>query len=118
VDARAQRRSATGRSDGLIVTLAIAPLPASAGSPVAVKLAATDSHAQGALGYMVRFGDGTAAELSPVPQFCLAGPGRPAHQTWQPTHRYGRRGRYAISATVYVNCTHEQATVRTTVLVR
>ena len=117
-DARAQHGLVTGRSDGLAVTLAIAPTPASAGSPVVVRLTATDPHARGALGYVVRFGDGTTAESSPVPQFCLAGTGRPAHQTWRLPHRYERRGRYSMSATVYINCTHDLATVRTEVVMR
>lgn len=116
--ARSGGAEAVGRSGELRVTLAVTPTVARAGAAVRVTVVATDPHTQGALGYVVRYGDGATVDSSPVPQFCLAGAGRPAHQTWALTHHYRVHGRYAISATAHVNCTDESATALTRVVVR
>lgn len=65
-------------------------------------LSVTDSHANGALGYVLKFGDGSSG--SPVmPMYCLA-VGRAAHATWQLTHRYSSAGHYKTTATAFSNC--------------
>lgn len=97
------------RFGGLTVTLKVTPMRAKAGSPVQFNLSANASHAPGALGYQLRFGDGTTTQNA-VPQFCVARRRTPARQAWRLTHRYKTAGRYAVSASVYVNCTSDHAT--------
>jgi hypothetical protein len=100
---------------GLGVTLMATPTRASTGSPVEFNLTAYASHAPGAFGYQLRYGDGTSAAQSTVPQFCIAGGGTPRRQTWRLTHRYKAAGRYHVSVSVYVNCTSDHATATVTV---
>ncbi len=78
---------ATAPSGGLAVTLVATPMRAKAGSPVQFKLTAYAPHAPGALGYQLRFGDGTSTH-NVTPQFCVAGRGAPTRQTWRLSHRY------------------------------
>lgn len=101
---------ATARSAGLAVTLTATPTRAKTGSPVAFNLTVYVPYASGALGYQLRYGDGTSAGQGAVPLFCIEGGGAPRHQTWRLTHRYKAAGRYRVSAIVYVNCTSDHAT--------
>ncbi len=100
---------ATERSGGLIATLTATPTRAKVGSTVQFEVTASVRHALGALGYQLRYGDGTSAE-NVVPQFCVAGKGTPRRQTWRLSHRYKAAGRYRVSVSVYVNCTSDHAT--------
>jgi hypothetical protein len=72
-------------------------------------LTISDDHVLGAFGYVVKFGDGTTRTIA-VPQYCLALPGRPGRATWRFAHRYGKPGRYRVSAVGYMNCSSERAT--------
>jgi hypothetical protein len=65
-------------------------------------LSVTDSHATGALGYVLVFGDGSSAAPA-IPMYCLAA-GRPAHETWQLSHRYLKAGHYRVMASGFANC--------------
>ncbi len=105
---------ATARSRGLAVTLTATPTRTKIGSTVKFNLTANASHAPGALGYQLRYGDGTSAE-NVVPQFCVVGGGAPTRETWHLAHRYKAAGRYRVSASVYVNCSGDHATATVTV---
>ena len=70
--------------------------------------------APGALSYHVAYGDGASAS-NVTPDFCSAGPGQPASQTWLLTHQYPAPGHYTVVATVVVNCSPDKATVTLTV---
>jgi hypothetical protein len=109
--------TATGRSGGLIATLTATPARAKIGFTVQFEVTASVRHAPGALGYRLRYGDGTGAE-NVVPQFCVAGRGAPRRQTWRLSHRYKAAGGYHASASVYVNCTSDNATAAVAVVVR
>lgn len=100
---------ATPRSGSLVVTLTATPVRAKTGSPVEFDATAYERNTPYALGYQLRYGDGTSAE-NVVPQFCVAGRGAPIRQTWRLSHRYKAAGRYRVSASVYVNCTRDHAT--------
>jgi hypothetical protein len=100
----------TARSGGLAITLTATPMRTSAGSPVEFTLTAYAPSAPGALGYQLRYGDGTSADQSVVPLICVEGRRIPAYRTWHLTHRYKAAGRYRVSASVYVNCTSDHAT--------
>jgi hypothetical protein len=106
------------RSGGLTVTLAITPSVAKAGSTVAIELTARARHAAGALGYLLRYGDGRTSGLGAVPQFCIAGAAPPAHRSWRATHRYRAPGSYIVSASVYINCTQDRATATARLAIR
>jgi hypothetical protein len=106
----------TERSGSLTVTLTATPMRAKTGSSVELNLTAYAPHASGALGYRLRYGDGTSAE-NVVPQFCVAGGGTPTRQTWRLSHRYKAAGRYCVSASVYVNCTRDHVLAHITVIV-
>jgi hypothetical protein len=107
---------AAERSGGLTVTLTAAPTHVKVGSPVELNLTANASHAPGAFGYQLHYGDGTNAE-NIVPQFCVVGGGAPTRETWHLTHRYKAAGRYRVSVDVYVNCTSDHATATAAVYV-
>lgn len=104
--------TATERSGGLIATLTATPTRAEIGATVQFEVTASVRHALGALGYQLRYGDGTSS-TNFVPQFCVAGRGASRRQMWRLSHRYKAAGRYRVSASVYVNCTsdHAMATV-------
>jgi len=108
--------TATKRSGGLITTLTATPTRAKIGSTVQFEVTASVRRALGALGYQLRYGDGTSAG-NIVPQFCVAGRGAPIRQTWRLSHRYKATGRYRVSATLYVNCTSDHATATVAVSV-
>jgi hypothetical protein len=108
--------TATRRSGGLIVALTAMPRRAKVGYTVQFEVTASAGHALGALGYQLRYGDGTSAE-NVVPQFCVAGRGVPRRQAWRLTHRYKATGRYRVSASVYVNCTSDHATATVGVII-
>jgi hypothetical protein len=99
---------ATASSGGLTVRLTASPAPADRGSVVRIQIAATAQRAPGALGYILRYGDGTTSGAGAIPQFCLSGASRLTRQTWRLAHRYRTRGRYAVSVSAYVNCTHDR----------
>jgi hypothetical protein len=99
----------------LTVMLTATPMMAKAGAPVQFGLTAYAPHAAGALGYRLRYGDGTSAAESTVPLFCIAGKGRPMRGTWPLSHRYRTAGRYRVSASVYFNCASDHATATVTV---
>jgi hypothetical protein len=109
--------STTARSGGLTVRLVVAPTPVRRGSAVRIEVAAQARHAPGALGYLLRYGDGTTSGSHAVPQFCLSGAGKSVGQTWRLGHRYPARGRYVVSVSVYVNCTDDRATAAVPVVV-
>ena len=96
-------RTSTTSLGGLSVTLTVKPWKADRGAALQFHLSVTDSHATGALGYLLVFGDGSSAAPA-LPMYCLAGPGRPAHQTWQLSHRYVKAGHFKVMASGYANC--------------
>jgi hypothetical protein len=83
---------------------------AGTGATIRFKVMASAQSAAGALGYQLRYGDGTSAENA-VPQLCVAGRGTPTREIWHLSHRYKAAGHYRVSASVYVNCTSEHGTV-------
>jgi hypothetical protein len=99
----------TAHSVGLTVILTATPTRAKTDWPVQFNFIAYASHALGALGYQLRFGDGTSAE-NVVPQFCVAGEGAPRRQMWRLSHHYKATGRYRASVSVYVSCSSDSAT--------
>jgi hypothetical protein len=102
---------AVGENDGLRVAVTAAGSGTSA--TIHFTVSATDTHARGALGYHVSFGDGTGTSNA-VPQFCRAGRGVPGHDLWHFAHHYAR-GVYHVTVTVRSNCTEVAATARMTV---
>jgi hypothetical protein len=95
-------RTSTTSLGGLSVTLTVRPWRAAKGAVVHFEVSVSDSHANGALGYIVEFGDGSSA--APVmPMYCLA-VSRPAHQSWQLSHRYLRAGNFKATASGFSNC--------------
>ncbi len=96
-------RTSTTSLGGLSVTLTVKPWRADRGAAVRFNLSVSDSHATGALGYLLVFGDGSSTAPA-MPMYCLAGGGRPAHQTWQLSHRYVRSGHYPVIASGFANC--------------
>lgn len=95
-------RTSTTSLGGLSVTLTVRPWRADHGAVVRFDLSVTDSHATGALGYVLVFGDGSSAAPA-IPMYCLA-VGRPAHETWQLSHRYLKAGDYKVTASGFANC--------------
>jgi hypothetical protein len=112
--------SATSKrtADGLTVTLTAAPARTSPGTTVRFVASASTQHATGALGYGLSYGDGRSAPPIAIPDFCLAGPGRPAQESWRFAHSYRTPGRYRVRLNVYVNCGGQRASVVVTVTVR
>lgn len=108
----------TATQDGLTVTLTASPIDAGSGKPVRFTARARTEHATGALVYGLAYGDGATTRPVAVPQYCLAGPGRPATGAWHFTHRYHAPGRYQVRFEVSVNCGGEHAVVRLTVNVK
>jgi hypothetical protein len=106
----APRPGGTATDGRLTVALSIQPVRAAPGATVEFSLIMADRAANGALGYVVRFGDGSST-ANPIPMYCLAGHGRPEHQTWRLSHRYVRAGTYHISAAGYANCSTGRITV-------
>jgi hypothetical protein len=106
----------TKRSGGLTITLTAMPTRSKVGSSVEFNASAYESHAQGAIGYRLFYGDGAATPPSVLPQFCLVAP-RPAHKTWRLSHRYRSLGRHTVSLSVDVNCTSDHARTTLTVIV-
>ncbi len=100
----------------LEVVLTIKPARAIVKAPVTFTLTMSDSHAVGAFGYDLKFGDGTSRTIA-VPQYCLVPPGKPAHVTWRFTHRYSKIGHYRVTVLGYVNCTSTRASSATTVVI-
>jgi hypothetical protein len=100
------------------VTVALTATPARSkvGSTVEFDATAYERYAEGAVGYRLVFGDGTATPPSVLPQFCLVAP-HTAHDAWRLSHRYRMPGRYIVSLGVYVNCISDHATARITVTV-
>jgi hypothetical protein len=93
----------------LSVTLIARPTRATVGSAVRFTLTVADNHTIGALGYAVKFGDGTTRTIV-VPEYCIAPPGRPGRATWSFSHRYSKPGRYRVSAFAYMNCSSMRGT--------
>jgi hypothetical protein len=111
------RRPGITATDGrLSITLSITPVRAVPGAAVEFNLSVAARAAKGALGYVVRFGDGSISTI-PIPMYCLAGPGRPEHQAWRLSHRYTRAGTYDVSATGFANCGSGRATVTASVVI-
>jgi len=104
----AGHRTSTTSLGGLSVTLTVKPWRAERGAAVQFNLSVSDSHATGALGYLLEFGDGSSAAPA-LPMYCLAA-GRPAHQTWQLSHRYLKAGHYKVMASGFANCGSGRAT--------
>jgi hypothetical protein len=103
-------RTSTKTLGGLSVTLTVKPWRMDRGAAVQFNLSVKDSHATGALGYLLVFGDGSSAAPA-LPMYCLAGPGRPAHQSWQLSHRYVHAGHYEVMASGFANCGSGRVTV-------
>jgi len=95
-------RTSTTSLGGLIVTVTVKPWRAKRGAAVQFNLSVSDTHATGALGYLLVFGDGSSTAPA-MPMYCLAA-GRPAHETWQLSHRYLRAGHYKVMASGFANC--------------
>ncbi len=117
-DKQSASSRATARSGGLAITLTATPMRTSAGSPVQFNLTAYAPHAPGALGYQLRYDDGTSTAQNTVLLICVEGRRtHPTRQTWRLTHHYKAAGRYRVLASVYVNCTsdHAMATVAVSV---
>lgn len=104
--------------EGMTVTLVARPGHPRKGAPVHFLATASAEHADGALTRSLAFGDGRDAPPIAIPQFCLAGPGRPASATWRFTHRYRAAGRYEVKFASGVNCGGGHASVTLTVNVR
>lgn len=100
---------ATARSGSLVVTLTATPTHAKTGSPVQFNATAYERNTY-ALGYQLRYGDGTSAAQEMMPLFCLIRRSAPIRKTWREYHRYRKPGRYTVSLTVHVNCTSDHAT--------
>ena len=64
-------------SRGLTITFSVVPSRAAAGATVQFNLNLAARAANGALGYMVRFGDGSS-HANAIPMYCLAGPADPS----------------------------------------
>jgi hypothetical protein len=94
---------ATAHNAGHGLTVTMAAVRGSAAHSVTFTITASASHAPGALHYVVAYGDGTTA-ANVTPQFCRAGPGRPAHHTWRLTHTYPGVGPYPVTAQIGVTC--------------
>jgi alpha-galactosidase len=109
---------ATTHSHGLSLSLSVTPETARPGVPVNVSLVAHARSANGAFGDRVSFGDGTSTPPVALPQYCLGGDAPAASRTWRYTHRYRKRGTYEISASAYVNCSGEHASISLTVHVK
>jgi hypothetical protein len=108
----------TATQDGMTVTLTADPLSAGSGTVVRFVGRAHTEQATGALVYGLTYGDGTSSRPVAVPQYCLAGAGRPASGTWRFTHRYAKPGRYQVRFGVSVNCGGEHASVQLTLDIR
>jgi alpha-galactosidase len=109
--AASTKTSATVHSHGLVLTLSATPARPRSGESVRVQLLAHARSATGAFGERVQFGDGTATPPVALPQYCLAAGAPPASRAWSFSHRYHKDGTYKLSASVYVNCSGEHATV-------
>jgi hypothetical protein len=116
-DKQSTSSRATAPSGDLAVTLTATPTRRKTGSPVELNLTAYAPHALGALGYQLRYGDGTSAAQNTVPLICVEGRRTPTRQTWRLTHRYNAAGRYRVSANVYINCTRDHATATVTLTI-
>jgi len=111
-----EAKTSTVKANGLVLTLTVKPRTASVGTTVQFKIYFSAAHAHGALGYVLQYGDGTTS-ANPIPLFCLAGPGRPAHATWDLAHRYARPGNFKVVASGYANCGPGRLTTTVHVLV-
>jgi hypothetical protein len=99
--------SASTVSGGLTVTLLTSTT--APGASVGFVVTADETHARGALGYRVSYGDGTS-DQNVVPLICIAGAGSVQTQVWQLSHHYASAGAYRVTATVTANCTADRAT--------
>ncbi len=108
--------SITVSSVGLRISLKVSPERVVPGAVVAFRLHLAASHAVGALGYQLNFGDGTS-RANPIPMYCLAGAGVAAHETWRFNHQYRKAGVYHVSVVGFVNCSPARATARATIAV-
>lgn len=111
-----RQRTSTTSSGPLSVSLTVAPVRAAPGAAVEFNVGVADQRATGALGYVLRFGDGSV-RANPLPMFCLAGPGSPESGSWRFAHRYSRAGTYRASVTGFANCWPARATTTVTVKV-
>jgi hypothetical protein len=105
----------TATQHGLTVTLTAAPANAKVGQPVHFTAKAQTEHATGAWIYSLAFGDGTTSRPVAIPQYCLAGAGRPATGSWTFTHHYRSSAHYVIRFGAAVNCSGASASVRVVV---
>jgi len=107
--------SASTVSGGLTVTVLAST--AAPGAAVGFVVTAAETHARGALGYRVSYGDGTS-DQNVVPLICLGGAGSVQSQVWQLSHHYPSPGTYRVSAMVTANCTADRATASVPVTVK
>jgi hypothetical protein len=106
--------SASTVSGGLTVTLLTSTT--APGAALGFIVTAEETHARGALGYRISYGDGTS-DQNVVPLICTAGAGSVQSRVWQLWHHYPSPGSYRVTATVTANCTVDRATASVPVTV-
>jgi hypothetical protein len=106
--------SASTVSGGLTVTLLTSTT--APGAALGFIVTAEETHARGALGYRISYGDGTS-DQNVVPLICTAGAGSVQSQVWQLSHHYPSPGTYQVTAIVTANCTLDRATASVPVTV-
>lgn len=109
-------RLATVGPVDLTISLKVSPKRVAPGAAVTFRLHLAVTHAVGALGYVLRFGDGTR-QANPIPMYCMAGSGVSEHGTWRFTHSYRKAGIYAVVAIGRVNCSRARVIARATIVV-
>lgn len=100
----------------LTISLKVSPKRVAPDAAVTFRLRLAATHAVGALGYVLSFGDGTS-RANPIPMYCMAGSGVSEHETWRFTHSYRRAGIYTVVATGRVNCSRARVVARATIVV-
>jgi hypothetical protein len=109
-------RLATVGPVGLTISLKVSPKRVAPGAAVTFRLHLAATHAVGALGYVLSFGDGTS-RANPIPMYCMAGSGVSVQHTWRFTHSYRKAGTYAVVARGRVNCSRARVVARATIVV-
>lgn len=115
---RVTRKRASAHNAGATIELVARPGGPERGQAVRFTLSVRVPDATGALVRSLAYGDGSSAPSVPVPQYCLALPGRAASETWHFSHSYAKAGSYHVTAAAGSNCGGGHATVRLTIRVR
>jgi hypothetical protein len=103
--------TATATSGGLSIRVTATPSNGQIGTAVAFTITATETHAPGALHYLIAYGDGETAS-NPTDEVCVAGPGPAANESWSLSHNYLTPSTYTVTVTVGVNCSPDSAEVQ------